>query len=43
MNINKSHISNQSKIFNNENDVNDNEKENKIIDNESSLRNNQEN
>ena len=49
--INKSNISNQSKVFNNENDVNYTEKENKKIDNEkeysdknlSSLRDNQEN
>ena len=51
MKINKSNISNQSKVFNNENDVNYTEKENKKIDNEkeysdknlSSLRDNQEN
>ena len=51
MKINKSNISNQSKVFNNENDVNNTEKENKKIDNEkeysdknlSSLRDNQEN
>ena len=34
MKINKSNITNQSKLFNNENDINDNEKENKKIDNE---------
>ncbi len=34
MKINKSNITNQSKLFNNENDINDNEKENKKINNE---------
>jgi hypothetical protein len=34
MKINKSNITNQSKLFNNENDINNNEKENKKIDNE---------
>ena len=34
MKINKSNITNQSKLFNNENEINDNEKENKKIDNE---------